>query len=160
MKLTKPERIGASQLISGVRPLVRRRGAIAARLAWLIVIPIAACGSGAPSPRSTLPAADTAKWLKGVEALEVRTPDGTVLHRVTEPGTMHTFASLLPPSEFDDIFSESGPARYFVYFVGPGYSDYYIAFSDTHVRYIPKGAARLRPGQRATILAALGVRAD
>jgi len=129
-------------------------------VAWLLLILFVSCGAQTPGPRPRRAAADVTRWLDGVEALEVRTPEGGVLHRVTDPAAMRNFISLLPPSEFDDIFDESGPAKFSVYFVGPGYSDYCITFSDTHVSYIPKGAARLRPGERATILAALGVRSD
>ena len=133
---------------------------IAARMGRLLVIPLAGCGSSTPTPRPTLAPADVSRWLEGVQALEVRTPDGAVLSRVTALSTMRTFVFLLPPSEFDDIFGKAGPPRYLVYFIGPAYSDYWIALTDTHVRYIPKGAAKLRPGERATILAALGVQSD
>jgi hypothetical protein len=92
--------------------------------------------------------------------MQVRTGKGKVLRTVSDPEAMRAFVSRLPPSEFDDIFGESGQAEYFVEFVGPRYSNYGVWFSATHVRYIPKGASRLRPGERAQILGSLGVASE
>lgn len=91
--------------------------------------------------------------------MEVRTADGRVLKTVSDREMMRAFVALLPPSEFDDIFGEVGPSQYEVRFIGPGHSRDVprVSFSSSHVRYIPKGAAKLRKGEQAEILATLGV---
>jgi hypothetical protein len=125
----------------------------------LLLLSLVACVSEPPVVRQRLAPPEVDRWLKGVQTMEVSTAEGRVLRTVTDPATMRAFVSLLPQSEFDDIFGEAGREEYRVRFLGPEYSqyDHYIWFSRTHVRYIPKGAARLEPGERGKILAALGV---
>jgi hypothetical protein len=127
--------------------------------ALLLFLSLEACASDKPAMRSTLSPSEVDRWLKGVEAVEVTTADGRVLRRVSDPTTMRAFVSVLPQSEFDDIFNESGDVEYRVRFIGPAYSDdaHHIWFSKTHVRYVPKGAATLRPGDRGKLLGVLGV---
>jgi len=128
-------------------------------LTLLLLISLEGCAPDTPASHRTPATSEIDSWLQGVEALEVSTADGRVLRRVSEPAVMRAFVSLLPRYEFDDIFDESGAAEYRVRLLGPEYSkyDHFIWFSKTHVMYIPKGAARLEPGERAKILSALGV---
>jgi len=127
-------------------------------LTLLLLISLEGCTPDTPASHRTHAPSEIDSWLKGVEALEVSTADGRVLRRVSDPAVMRAFVSLLPRYEFDDIFDESGAAEYRVRLLGPEYSnDHFIWFSKTHVRYIPKGAARLEQGERAKILSALGV---
>jgi hypothetical protein len=127
--------------------------------ALLLFLSLEACASDKPPTRSTLAPSEVERWLKGVETLELTTADGRVVQRVSDRTRMRAFMSLLPQSEFEDIFNESGTAEYRVRFIGPAYPQdaHYIWFSKSHVRYVPKGAARLGPGERAKILSALGV---
>ena len=95
-------------------------------------------------------------WLKGVDRLVVRDSHKQVLGTVSDREKMRAFAALLPPSEFDDIFGETGEAQYFVEAVMGQYNRE-LWITATHIRYTPKGAAKLSAQRRAALLASLGV---
>ena len=134
------------------------------RLAYLLTAALlAACAYDSPRPRPTMTPEHVDRWLYNVEAMDVRTAERhRVLKTVSDPKAMRAFVSALPLSEFDDIFGESGTPEYEVTFHGPGHDRTFarITFSSTHVRYFPKGAAKLRRGERTAILQALGVETE
>jgi hypothetical protein len=132
-----------------------RRVATAAAL-FVIALTLAGCpkdGKHAP------PKADDAAveaWLKGVDKLVVRDSRKQVLATISDRERLWSFAALLPPSEFDDIFGETGETQYFVEAVMGQYNRE-LWITATHVRYTPKGAAKLPAKHRAALLASLGV---
>jgi hypothetical protein len=133
---------------------MRRVGTAAAFLA--IAFTLAGCAKdGGQAP----PQADDASvdaWLKGVDKLVVRDARKQVLGTISDRERMRSFAALLPRSEFDDIFGETGDAQYFVEAVMGQYSRE-LWLTATHIRYTPKGAAKLSAQQRAALLASLGL---
>jgi hypothetical protein len=113
-----------------------------------------------PNEDTPIPRTDDATiegWLRGVDTLVVRDSQDQTVATISDRQTMRAFVSLLPKSEFDDIFNEAGRARYSVEFVGGGRGNNYMWITDTHVRYVPKGAARLSGRHRTALLQALGV---
>ena len=113
-----------------------------------------------PRDDKPLPKADNTTIeasLQDVDAFVVRDSQDHTIRTISDRDTMKAFVALLPTPEFEDIFDKAGPSQYSVEFRGGGRMNYRVWITATHVRYVPKGAARLAVGHRAALLHALGI---